>query len=289
MTHHPEHHFSRRNFLRLSFRFGIGAGLLTACGGYFPARLLAATSGAAVSVPHPMSAAQAEVLMAQFQGLCQGAQAWLSQTVGAKEASAIARDCPARFAALLPAVPDIGPGNRNQESLMEAVELTAITQAMRARDLPAAMAGRLLYDLCAREMEELPAAQQRAKGQAMFTPEGRAALAAWAKGTQARRHPGDWVATAVFGDGPSSAAGFDVGYDYAECGAVKFFRAHGVAEVAPYFCLNDFLFSRAQGTGLTRVHTIGQGDALCDFRYTRGGAVTQSWETEAPRFASKAG
>jgi hypothetical protein len=66
---------------------------------------------------------------------------------------------------------------------------------------------------------------------------------------------------------------------------VKFFRAHGVAAVAPYFCLNDFLTSRAQGTGLSRAHTLGQGDALCDFRYTENGPVAQSWETETPRFA----
>jgi hypothetical protein len=273
----PSRSLSRRTFLTL----GLKLGLMTACCGYFPTRLLAATDSPDVM---PLSPAQAKRLQTDFQGLSQGVQAWLTPPLGPKEAAVIAANSRTRFAALLPDIPNIGPGNRNQESLVETVQLTAVTQAMQARDLPAVMAGRLFYDLCERELRQRSAAQMQAKGQTMFTPEGRSALAAWARGTQAHRHPGDWVATAVFGDGKR----FDVGYDYAECGAVKFFRAHGVAAVAPYFCLNDFTISRAQGTGLTRAHTIGQGDGLCDFRYKKDGPVTQSWDTEAPRFANLA-
>ena len=151
---------------------------------------------------------------------------------------------------------------------------------MQAAGLPLRDAGRLFYDLCAQEMAKSRAEDAHAKGQVMFSAAGREALKRWADGTQQRRHPGDWVAVAVFGDGQN----FDVGYDYTECGAVKFFTAHGVAGVAPYFCLNDFTLSRSQGTGLTRVHTLGQGDALCDFRYKQDGPVTQSWESEVPRF-----
>lgn len=266
------HTLSRRTFLSRSLALGLGA----ACCGFFPARLLAAGALDSLKMDRP----EMERQMAAFKGVSQGAEAWLSPSIGACEARDAAQDSVERFAALLPQVPNIGPGNRNQESLMQAVWLTAIAQSLLARDLPARMAGRLLYDLCEEEMRQRPAEPLRAAGQAIFTPEGRAALAAWARGTQARRHPGDWVATAVFGDGKT----FDVGYDYAECGAVKFFRAHGVAAVAPYFCLNDFVTSRAEGTGLSRVHTLGQGDGLCDFRYKKDGAVTQSWETEVPRF-----
>jgi len=54
--------------------------------------------------------------------------------------------------------------------------------------------------------------------------------------------------------------------------------------VAPYFCVNDFTLSTAQGAGLARVHTLAQGDGLCDFRYTLGRPVVQGWDTETPRF-----
>ena len=120
-------------------------------------------------------------------------------------------------------------------------------------------------------------------GAALFSPHYLTSLQAWAAASQKRLFPGDWVGQAVPGDGKT----FDVGYDYTECGAVKYFKAQGVPEVAPYFCLNDFLASKAQGTGLVRQGTLAQGAARCDFRYKRDRPVTQDWETEVPRFEGK--
>lgn len=274
--------FSRRRALAL----GLQAGLVLGCACFFPARLLASSSGGLARgkhggrTPADLNGAQAARMRADFDGVSQGVQAMLAQRLGRAGAENVARVARERFAALIPAIPDIGPGNRNAESLLEAVWLTAITQAMVDAGLTHRDAGRLFYDLCAADMAQAPQDEMRAKGKAMFNVVGRAGLAAWARRTQARRYPGDWVATAVMGDGVA----FDIGYDYSQCGAVLFFRAHGVEQVAPYFCLNDFTMSRVQGTGLTRRHTIGQGDALCDFRYKLDGPVTQSWETEEPRF-----
>ncbi|MDP2849424.1 MAG: L-2-amino-thiazoline-4-carboxylic acid hydrolase [Humidesulfovibrio sp.] len=266
--------FSRRTMLRFGLTLGLGFG---ACACFFPARLLAAGT--------TPDAGRAKALQAQFGGVSQGVEAWLAPRTGAAKAADIAAESRARFAALIPAIPDIGPGNRNQESLLQAVWLTAVTQAMQAYGQPEKDAGRLLYDLCQEELSRTPRERLKAQGQAMFAPQGRAELAAWTQKTQARRYHGDWVGVAVFGDG----ADFDLGYDYSECGAVKFFQANGVGAVAPYFCLNDFVLSQAQGTGLSRAHTIGQGDALCDFRYKKDRPVTQSWDTEEPRFTKKAG
>jgi hypothetical protein len=125
-----------------------------------------------------------------------------------------------------------------------------------------------------------PAQQMLAHGAEYFSEQAYAYLREWTAQSQERRYPGDWVGVAKFGDGQS----FDVGHDYTQCGAVLLFRAHGQEDAAPYFCLNDFLFSRYEGTGLQRVHTIAQGDALCDFRYKKGRPVTQDWDTETPRF-----
>jgi hypothetical protein len=258
---------------RTALKFGL---TLSACACFFPSSLLAAA---------PAQPERAARIATGFAGIVQGAQAWLTQAVGPQEAAAVARACPEALARLLPRVPDLGPANRNEMSLEEAVWLTALTQAMRARKLPESMAGRLFFDLCAEEMDEQLADATSARaltetGAAMFTPAGREDLRAWTTETQKRSHPADWVGTAVFGNGQD----FDLGYDYSECGAVKYFRANGVGGVAPYFCLNDFTLSKAQGTGLARMHTLAQGDRLCDFRYALGRPVVQGWNTETPRF-----
>ncbi len=263
---------ARRRFLNV----GVAAG----CSCFFPSALLAAPETAGAGIDAQRAQRLQADMQAEFAGLSEGVEAWLAPRVGGQQAAAIAAHSRACFAALIGAIPDIGSGNRNQESLNEAVWLTAIAQAMQAAGLPLRDAGRLFYDLCAQAMAQRRADEAHAKGQVIFSAAGREALRRWADGTQQCRHPGDWVAVAVFGNGKT----FDVGYDYTECGAVKVFTAHGVAGVAPYFCLNDFTLSRSQGTGLSRVHTLGQGDALCDFRYKKDGPVTQSWESEVPRF-----
>jgi hypothetical protein len=259
-----EHFLSRRRFLQ--------AGLVVGCGLYFPGIALAAPA---------MDPAEQARRVAEFRSMCGGIEQCLVPRLGKDAARDAAMDCAARFEELLPSLPFIGgTANRNQENLIQAAWLIAMSKAVKAGGLAAADAGRILYDLCERELAATPEKDLLTRGAAYFSPESYASLRAWAEETQKRRYPGDWVATAVFGNGED----FDVGHDYAQCGAVLLGRAHGEADVIRYFCLNDFLFSRYEGTGLRRVHTLAQGDPLCDFRYKRGRTVTQSWETEVPRF-----
>jgi hypothetical protein len=263
----------------VSRRFVLRAGLVGACACLLPWPAL----GAPVELAGYYAANKAK-FMKDFKGVCAGAENWLMPRTSADTAKAIAADAGRRFEALLPKLPDLGGNaNRNQPFITAAGWLTALYQAMRQKGMTAKDAGRLLYDLYANDWSTLPPQKAHAMGAALFSPQSVAALKAWATSSQQRLFPGDWVGTFVPGDGKT----FDLGYDYTECGAVKFFKAQGVPEVAPYFCLNDFLASRAQGTGLSRQHTLAQGDPLCDFRYKRGRPVTQDWDTEVPRFAGK--
>jgi len=257
----------------LSRRLFLQAGLTAACGLYFP-RLSMAAPG--------MDAARQARHVVEFRSMCPGIAQYLTPRIGTEAAHRAAEDSAARFAALLPGLPFIGgEANRNQENLIQAAWLIAMSKAVKARGLGAADAGRILYDLCDRELAAMPAQELLKRGAAYFSEENYAFLRQWAEETSTRRYPGDWVARVVLGTGDD----FDIGHDYAQCGAVLLFRAHGEEDVAPYFCLNDFVLSRHEGTGLRRAHSIAQGDALCDFRYKNGREVTQSWETEVPRFA----
>jgi hypothetical protein len=90
--------------------------------------------------------------------------------------------------------------------------------------------------------------------------------------SQERVYPADWVFRFVEGDGEA----FDWGIDYTECGIVKFFRAQGAGELAPYMCLADYPVSEALGTGLIRNTTIAEGAERCDFRFKRGRKLARS-------------
>lgn len=279
-----------REMTGVSRRFILRAGLTGFCACFFPwpAAAAAKAAGASVAPAAPAAAGfyaeNKAKFLADFKGVCAGAEKWLAARVAGPVAKATSDDALRRFEILLPGLPDLGGrANRNQPFVTMAGWLTALYQAMREKGLAAKDAGRLLYDLYAADWAAIPPQKAQAMGAALFSPVSQAALKAWAEASQKRLLPGDWVGRFVPGDGNT----FDLGYDYTECGAVKYFKSQGVADVAPYFCLNDFLASRAQGTGLARQYTIAQGDALCDFRYKQGRAVTQDWNTETPRFEGK--
>lgn len=271
-------------------RYLLRAGLVGACACFVPWPALAKKRDVQAEPPAPVATAAPTVnfyvanrtkLVSDFQGVCNGAEHWLAARTAEPTAKSIAADALRRYEILLPNMPDIGgPTNRNQPFLVMAGWLTAIYQAMREKSMSAKDAGRLLYDLYAADWSAVPPQKAKAMGAALFSVAYFQSLEDWAKESQKRKYPGDWVGKVVPGNGKD----FDLGYDYSECGAVKYFKAQGVAEVAPYYCLNDFLASRAQGTGLARQGTIAQGDKVCDFRYKRNRPVTQSWDTEVPKF-----
>lgn len=284
--------YSQNSFLRqgISRRFFLRAGLVGACACMLPWPALAKKAAAPAPSAAPAAAAAPEVnfyvanhdkLVADFKGVCAGAEHWLAARTAEPTAKAIAGDALIRYERMLPGMPDIGGAtNRNQPFLVMAGWLAALYQAMGEKGMAAKDSGRLLYDLYAADWAAVPPQKAQAMGAALFSVAYLQSLQDWAAESQKRKYPGDWVGKVLPGDGKT----FDFGYDYTECGAVKFFKAQGAMAVAPYYCLNDFLASRAQGTGLSRQHTLAQGDALCDFRYKRNRPVTQNWDTETPKF-----
>ena len=268
---------SRRQFLQA----GCLAGCLAVCGAAIP-------WPASASARNYYAANRAR-LLADFKGVCDGVRQYIAAAYPGLPAPVVAADALAAFESMLPGMTDLGgDANRNQVYLTQAGWLAAIHAAMKSHGRAAADSGRLFYDLNAMDIANTPGPDLKARGEAFFSRESRDSLVAWAQWTELRTYPGDWVARAYVGDGSRPDLvpdlGYDLGYDMLECGAVKLFKAQGMMDVAPYFCLNDFPRSRAEGTGLVRTGTIAQGAALCDFRHKKGRDVTQGWETEASRF-----
>lgn len=222
-------------------------------------------------------------LLAEFSGVCQGVSQMTAGRLGAPQARQAADEARQAFAALLADLADLGgESNRNQTYLTQAAWLAALHKALKPRGMSAADTGRLFYDLAAMDLRATAPETLRANCEERFSRAGRDSLAQWAAWSQQRIYPGDWVGRAYFDGGQD----YDVGYDMLECGAVKLFAGLGMMDAAPYFCLNDFPRSLAEGSGLMRSGTLAQGRPCCDFRYKKGRAVTQNWDTEAPRIAA---
>lgn len=88
--------------------------------------------------------------------------------------------------------------------------------------------------------------------------------------SQQRKYPANFVMYFIEGDGKN----FDYGVDYTECDNVKFLRAQGAMELAPYICATDKVVSEKLGWGLKRTMTLADGKAKCDFRFKKSGRTS---------------
>jgi L-2-amino-thiazoline-4-carboxylic acid hydrolase-like protein len=271
MTGFSHDNISRRSFLKGS--------LCTAGGCFLPSLLFAKAEKMKEDTKSSANyyLLHREQMLKDFNDTNEGADQWLTSKYGEKIARTITRDAREKFNNLLPLLPDVG-GDRN--IMIEEISIVAWYVAyyhpMKSHGVSAEEVGRMIYDLYSVSLQQIPEAKALADGAEKFTSEYITRIKKWAAWTRKKEYPANWVVAFVSGEGRD----FDYGYDYTECALVKYLKAHGAGEVAPYVCLTDFIRSRTYGTGLRRSKTLAQGDNVCNFRYKKSRTVIQDWKTE---------
>ncbi len=223
-------------------------------------------------------------IMKDFDQTNRGAGQYLKAAYGEKEAQIITNVSKEELARFLPDMPDVGGDeNPNTRFIIVAGWYAAYYSPMKALGKSPEDVGRMMYELNRMQYSEMPKGRALEEGERVFSTINLDKMRHWAKRTQQREHPGNWVTIFVEGDGKE----FDWGYDYTECGVVKYLRSLGMGDLAPYVCVTDFPRSRALDTGLERTTTLAEGYARCDFRYKKGRMVTRDWATEIPGIRSR--
>lgn len=265
-----DHTFSRRRFVLGSLAFACFWAIL-------PEALAQTGSRTLTNEDGKYYLSQRNDLLKEFLQFNAGAQTCLISRYGPEAAQSIAQEAEKKFRNLIPYIPFVGGAeNPNTPFLIQAGWHIAFYKAMQAHGKTALAAGKITYNLVEADWARVPPDEGRRRGALMFCGQELEKRRDYCRGTQQRRYPGDWLATFIPGDGQT----FDFGYDYYECGALKFFQSQGAAAMTPFFCIADFPRSRALGTGLVRTRTLAFGDDRCNFRYRQGRPVNQDWSTE---------
>jgi len=170
------------------------------------------------------------------------------------------------FHNLLPALPYIG-GDQNMLTftLVSSAAALAYLRVLEGHGLDAARAGQVLHTVYDDVFRSLPGLVKWWLRRSEFSRSHQNELRAFARQSQLRRYPGDWVMTYVEGDGETC----DFGCDYTECAVLKFYRQMAADKYMPYVCAMDFTMSRALRTGLQRTTSLHYGADCCDFRYKK--------------------
>jgi hypothetical protein len=257
----------RREFLRDS---AVAAGVVLLCSCSPPSSRRSASGGEAEADYYTSREAE---LLESFDELREHTGKVLTASYGEEFSAAIDVDARREFQSLIPEIPYIGgDGNELTDELIQASMGLALYRAMKKRGKTLEEIGEVLYRTVEVMAASHPKLLARAIGFYQMSGFGQRPMRRAALESQERVYPADWVFSFVEADGEA----FDWGIDYTECGIVKFFRAKGAEELAPYMCLADYPVSEALGTGLIRNTTIAEGAERCDFRFKRGRETARS-------------
>lgn len=168
---------------------------------------------------------------------------------------------------LLPELPYVGGKQPFTQFVISSGWFLALNRVLHAQGADIRETGEMVFRLSRTYLERVPGFARRLLGYMSFSTRYLRNLRQRAEASQKNPYPRGYVAIFVEGDGVN----FDFGVDYQRCATLTFLQEQGAAELNPYLCACDYLYSEMLGWGLTRTTTLSEGGDRCDFRFKRGG------------------
>lgn len=181
------------------------------------------------------------------------------------------------FENLIPEIPYIGGRkNPNTSMLVYSVSILAFYRILENKGMIYREIGEFTYELSEKinkiRVHKLEKTDQNPVDQ-YFNDTYINFNKSFAKATQQKKYPDDFVMEFVEGDGKT----YDYGYRFTECGIHKLFKKLGAEKYVPFLCLGDFAQADVFGFGFTRTQTIGNGAPICDHRFLKSGTTPRAW------------
>lgn len=185
-----------------------------------------------------------------------------------------------KYEDLIPEIQYIG-GRKNSLTiiLIDCVASLAMILILEKEGMEYREIGKFIYDFW-EATNKIRARKQEKSGQnpseRPFKEDYVNYLRILAENSQKGKIDDDWVFEFVEGEGKP----FDYGFNFSTCSVYDFYKRFGAEKYVPFICLSDFAEANAQGFGFTRTQTIGNGDPICDHRYTKNATTNRAWPPE---------
>ena len=206
-------------------------------------------------------------LLREFNSYARHAHPALIRYFGAENVSFLVAEAREIYELLILQLPYIGGKQPFTQFVTSTGIMLALYRVAKAHGKTLEETGQLIYEVGKEVLHAYPVFLARFLSGVNFSRRYLDRLQNAADESHQRQYPGDYVYNFIEGDGKT----FDYGVDYLECASCKFLAQQGAAEIAPYLCPVDILYSQALGWGLMRTMTLAEGAEKCDFRFKKGG------------------
>ena len=220
---------------------------------------------------------QQDKLLSQFDKILYDSREILLKRINGHIIECIFDKMREEYRQLIPEIPYIG-GRKNSFTsiLLDCINLLAIFRVLEAEGFAYNEIGEYCYEYCEkfhkRKREKAEKAGQKPSDR-YFQDAYIEYLRNFAKNLQKKTYPEDWVFEFVEGDRKT----FDYGFNFTECGVVKFFRKLGNEKYIPLICLTDFVEAQINGFGFRRIQTLGNRAPICDHRFIENATTPRAW------------
>lgn len=219
------------------------------------------------TIPQNYYTSQSNKLVKEFDQLMKKVKAPIIARYGDVRTARMVARAREEYRQLIPSLPYVGGEQPFTQFVIASGWFLAFYRAMQVEGANVREAGELAYLLSQTYLERVPGFAWKLLGYMSFTPRYMNTLRERAKESQLHPYPRGYVYTYIEGDGVN----FDYGVDYQQCATWTLLQEQGAAELTPYLCACDYLYSQLLGWGLTRTTTLGEEGKVCDFRFKRGG------------------
>ena len=219
-------------------------------------------------------------LLALFQEDLKVAKQLLLEKFDEKKTETLLADIIKEFENILLEAQYVG-GNKNPftQFLIGAVGTFATIRVLENEGLPYREIGEFTfryYEKLNEEREENLNKIGQSHADQIFTDDYMQFMKDFAKKSQERTFPGDWVLEFIDGQGHP----FTYGFNFLQCGSNELAKKLGMQKYMPFICLGDFAEATAGGFGFTRTQTLSNDAPICDHRYIQGGSTPRAWPPE---------
>lgn len=210
---------------------------------------------------------RADKLLKDFDRLLRQVREPIIMRYGKNRAADLVTSAREEYRNILPILPYVGGEQPFTQFVIASGWFLAFYRVMQTQGAGIRATGELAFELSKTYLERVPRFARMLLGYMSFSRRYLARLRQRAMMSQANPYPRGYVYDCIAGDGVS----FDYGVDYHQCATWTLFQEQGAAELTPYLCACDYLYSQLLGWGLTRTTTLSEGGTVCDFRFKKGG------------------
>jgi len=219
-------------------------------------------------------------LLALFQEDLEVAKQLLLEKYDDAKVQTLLGDILKEYETILPDAQYVG-GNKNPFTfyLLGAIGVFSIIRVLEEEGLSYREIGEFTFryhEILNEKREENLKKVGQSHADQIFTADYMQFMKDFAKKSQERTFPGDWILEVIDGEGQP----FTYGFNFTQCGSNELAKKLGLQKYMPFICLGDFAEATAGGFGFTRTQTLSNGAPICDHRYIQGGSTPRAWPPE---------